>query len=77
MIFHNVHVSTYSGYKAGERPLAFTFKEKRHKIKEIISQAYEEISGVGLRKRFDIETDEGLTCKLLYDENQDQWFLEE
>lgn len=77
MIFHNVHVSTYSGYKADEKPLEFTFKEKRHKIKKIISQAYEEISGEGLRKRFDIETDEGLTCKLLYDENQGRWFLEE
>ena len=77
MKLHDVHVNTYSGYKADERPLAFTFKEKRHKIKKIISQAYEEIPGVGLRKRFDIETDEGLTCKLLYDENQDRWFLEE
>lgn len=77
MIFHNVHVSTYSGYKADEKPLEFTFKEKRHKIKKIISQAYEEISGEGLRKRFDIETDEELTLRLFYDENQGRWFLEE
>lgn len=77
MIFHEIQVSTYSGYKADEKPLEFTFKEKRHKIKEILSQAYEEISGKGLRRRYTIKTDEGLTFKLLYDENQDRWFLEE
>ena len=77
MKLHDIHVSTYSGYKADERPLEFTFKEKRHKIKEIISQAYEEISGKGLRKRYTIKTDEGLTFKLFYNENQDRWFLEE
>ncbi len=74
---HDIHVSTYSGYKADERPFEFTFKEKRHKINEIISQAYEEISGKGLRKRYTIKTDEGLTFNLFYDENQDRWFLEE
>ena len=77
MIFHNVHVSTYSGYKADERPLEFTFKGKKHKINEIISQAYEEISGKGLRRRYTIKTDEGLTFKLFYEENQDRWFWEE
>lgn len=77
MKLHDIHVSTYSGYKADERPLEFTFKEKRHKIKEIISQAYEEIPGKGLKRRHTIKTDEGLTFKLFYEENQDRWFLEE
>jgi len=76
MKLHNIQVGTYSGYKADERPLEFTFKGKRHKIKEIISQTYEEISGKGLRKRYTIKTDDGLTFKLFYDENQDRWFLE-
>lgn len=77
MKLHDVHVSTYSGYKAAERPLEFTFKGKKHKINEIISQAYEEISGKGLRKRYIIKTDDELTFKLFYDGNQDRWFLEE
>ena len=77
MIFHDIQVSTYSGYKADERPLEFTFKEKKHNIKEIISQTYEEIPGTWLRRVYTIKTDEGLAFKLLYDENQDQWFLEE
>ncbi|HHT9123947.1 MAG TPA: hypothetical protein ACFYEF_13845 [Candidatus Wunengus sp. YC63] len=77
MKLHDVHVNTYSGYKADERPLAFTFEEKKHKINEIISQAYEEISDKGLRKRYTIKTDEELTFKLFYNENQERWFLEE
>ena len=74
---HAIHVSTYSGYKADERPLKFVFKGKAHTIKEIINQTYEDISGKGLRKRYTIKTDEGLTFKLFYEENQEQWFLEE
>ena len=77
MIFHDIQVSTYSGYKADERPLEFTFKEKKHNIKEIISQTYEEIPGTWLRRVYDIKTDEGLTFKLFYDEKQDRWFLDE
>ena len=77
MKLHDIQVRTYSGYKADERPFAFTFEGKKHKINEIISQAYEEISGKGLRRRYTIKTDEGLTFKLFYEENRDRWFLEE
>ena len=77
MKLHDILVSSYAGYKADERPLEFTCEGKKHKIKEILSQAYEEISGKGLRKRYTIKTDEGLAFKLFYDENQDRWFLEE
>ncbi len=77
MNLHNIQVSTYSGYKADERPLRFVFKGKAHTIKEITKQTYEEISGKGLRKRYTIKTDEGLTFNLFYNENQDRWFLEE
>ncbi len=77
MKLHDVHVNTYSGYKADERPLAFTFEGKKHKINEIISQAYKEIPSKGLRRVYNIKTEEGLTFKLFYEENQDRWFLEE
>ncbi|MEP9411285.1 MAG: hypothetical protein HRF42_07735 [Candidatus Brocadia sp.] len=73
---HDIKVSTYAGYKADEKPLRFIFKGKTYTVKEILHQTYEEIPGVGLRRRFDIETDEGLTFNLLYDVNQDRWFLE-
>ena len=77
MKLHEIQVSTYSGYKADERPLRFVFKGKTHKIKEIISQTYEEIPGKWLRRLYDIKTDERLAFKLFHDENQDRWFFEE
>jgi len=77
MKLHNIQVSTYSGYKADERPLEFVFKGKTHTIKEITSQAYEEIPSKGLRRVYDIKTDKGLTFKLFYNENQERWFLKE
>ena len=77
MKLHDIQVSTYSGYKADERPCKFLFKGKTHTIKEIINQAYEEIPGKWSRRIYDIKTDEGLTFKLFYDENKDRWFLEE
>lgn len=77
MKLHDIQVSTYSGYKADERPCKFIFKGKTHTIKEIINQTYEEIPGKWSRRIYEIKTDEGLTFKLFYDENQDRWFLEE
>ncbi len=77
MKLHDIQVNTYSGYKADERPLKFTFKGETHTIHEIIRQAYEEIPEKGLRRVYDIKTDEGITFKLSYEENQDRWFLEE
>jgi len=74
---HAIHVSTYSGYKADERPLRFVFKGETHTIKEITNQTYEETPGKWIRRVYDIKTDEGLTFKLFYDENQERWFLEE
>ena len=77
MQLHDVQVGTFSGYKADEKPRSFIFEGKTHKIKEILSQTYEEIPGKGLKRRYTIKTDEGLTFKLLYDESQEQWLLEE
>lgn len=77
MKLHDIQVSTYSGYKADERPLRFVFKGKTHTIKQIINQTYEEIPGKWLRRVYDTKTDEGLIFKLFYEENQDRWFLEE
>ncbi|HHT9136916.1 MAG TPA: hypothetical protein ACFYEK_06660 [Candidatus Wunengus sp. YC60] len=77
MKLHEIQVSTYSGYKADERPLRFVFKGKTYTIKEIINQTYEEAPGKWLRSVYDIKTDEGLTFKLFHDENQDRWVFEE
>ena len=77
MKLHDIQVSAYSGYKAEEKPLRFIFEGKKYTIQEITLQTSEEIIGVGLRRKYTVKTDEGLTFKLCYDVNQDQWFLEE
>ncbi|MBI2471327.1 MAG: hypothetical protein HYV59_08815 [Planctomycetes bacterium] len=77
MKLREIQVSTYSGYKADERPISFVFKGKTHTIKEITNQVYEEVPGKVRRKRYTIKTDEGITFRLLFEENQDRWFLEE
>ena len=76
MKLHNIQVIAYAGYKAEEKPLEFIFEGKKYAIKEIMRQTFEEILGVGLRRRYTVKTDEGLAFKLCYDGNQDQWFLE-
>ena len=77
MKLYSIEVSTYAGYKADERPLDFIFEGKKHEIKDIICQTCEEDISGGLSRRYTVMTDEGLRFKLCYDENQDQWFLEE
>ena len=77
MKLHNIQVSTYSGYKADERPLRFVFKGETRTIKEITNQTYEETPGKWIRRVYDIKTDKGLTFKLFYNENQERWFLKE
>jgi hypothetical protein len=41
MIFDTIQVECYSGYRANERPLAFTWQGKRRKVKEIVDRWYE------------------------------------
>ena len=36
-----ISVECYSGYKANERPVSFTFQEQRWKVAEIIDRWYE------------------------------------
>ena len=46
-------------------------------IREIVHQAFEEIVGNGLRKKFTVRTEEGKIFTLFHEEVKDQWFLEE
>jgi hypothetical protein len=40
-IYERIQVECYSGYKASERPVAFTHQERRREIEEIIDHWYE------------------------------------
>lgn len=76
MKLYDVQVNSYAGYKADERPLCFTFKGKKHFIKNIIHQSHEKNIHGKSRRRFTVETSEGSTFKLCYDEIKDRWFIE-
>ena len=39
--YERIHVECYSGYKAHERPMAFTYQGQRHNVAEIIDRWYE------------------------------------
>lgn len=41
MDYEPVHVECYSGHKANERPVAFTFHGRRREVSEIVDRWYE------------------------------------
>jgi len=41
MPYERIQVECYSGYKAKERPVAFTYQGRRREVKEIIDRWYE------------------------------------
>ncbi len=66
-------VECYSGYKADERPLRFSFGEMRRKtyeVKEVIDQWY----GVGYRC-FLVRADDSNYYVLRHGEKEDTWTL--
>lgn len=77
MIRTPIKVSSYSGYKADERPLKFNYKGKTYKVKEILSSSLEQRTDGELRRRFAVKTDNGLVFNIHYDERDKLWFMEE
>lgn len=76
MIRTPIKVSSYSGYKANERPLKFNYKGKTYKVKEILSSSLEQSTDGELRRRFAVKTDNGLVFNIHYDERDKLWFME-
>lgn len=71
-----IAVSTYSGYRAEERPVYFILSGKKYIIKDILFSACEECMAGGRKKRYRVKTDEGLRFDIYYDITLDLWFLE-
>jgi hypothetical protein len=73
-----IKVEAYAGYKAEERPVAFTADDKKYKIEEITERAVEEREG----RRFvsflvQVRTDSGGdTVRIYYCEDEDKWYME-
>src|SRR5215475_10533170 len=66
-----IHVTAYSGYRANERPRDFTVDEDLHEIAAVLDQWYEPSATY-----FKVQSTEGKTYLLRYDEDNDEWTLQ-
>ncbi|MFC1610339.1 hypothetical protein ACFL6C_05225 [Myxococcota bacterium] len=75
MRFERVEVECYSGYKVNERPVALTFRGKRHRVSKILDRWYEggKTSEDPTLDYFEIRTDTGEVLLLRYNSLFDAW----
>src|SRR5215475_13364482 len=66
-----IHVDAYAGFKANERPLQFVLDDKIYGIAAILDQWYEPSA-----MYFKVQSTEGKTYLLRYDERADEWTLQ-
>jgi hypothetical protein len=64
-----IYVDAYSGFKANERPRHFTLDEEIYEIAAVLDQWYEPTY-------FKVQSTEGKTYLLRYDEEADEWALQ-
>src|SRR4029453_2526883 len=67
----HIHVDAYSGYKANEQPHQFTLDEVVYEITAVLDQWYEPSA-----MYFKVQTLEGKTDLLRFDEEADEWTLQ-
>lgn len=65
-----IEVRSYSGYRAEERPVAFSIGDKELKIKEVIDRWYGEDY-----EYFKVKAEDECTYILKYDAEIDEWEL--
>jgi len=66
-----IHVSSYSGYKADERPISFTLLGRELMVEEIIDRWYGPNNSF-----FKVLANDGKVYLIKYDQDKDQWTLE-
>jgi hypothetical protein len=77
MPYEGVEVECYSGYRANERPVAFTFEDQLWEVEEVIDRWYEG----GLESNqppldyFKVRTTEGRVFILRYNSLFDAWAI--
>lgn len=77
MNFEKVQVECYSGYKANERPMAFTYQGRRFEIFEILDRWYDGSIDANQPRidYFKVKTFEGQIFILRYVSLFDNWSL--
>ena len=77
-MLHKIDVVCYSGYRADERPLKFTHKNKKFQIKKILNRSIEEPLAERERLyRFQVRCTDNKTYSLFYHSDLDEWYLED
>jgi hypothetical protein len=77
MQFERIEVSTYSGFKADERPVSFIWRAQTYRIREIIDRWYEK----GLKtddpslSYFKVRADNGRMYLIRYNSIFDGWAI--
>ncbi len=66
-----IFVDAYSGYKANERPRQFVLDDEIYEIAAVLDQWYEPSATY-----FKVQSTEGKTYLLRYDETVDEWTLQ-
>src|SRR5262245_15991039 len=66
-----IRVDAYSGYKANERPRQFMLDDEIYEITAVLDQWYEPSAVY-----FKVQSTEGKTYLLRYDEDSDEWTLQ-
>src|SRR5215510_16251946 len=66
-----IHVDTYSGYNANERPREFVLDEQIYEIAAVLDQWYEPSA-----RYFKVQSTEDKTYLLRYDEQAEEWTLQ-
>jgi hypothetical protein len=67
-----ITVQTYAGYKGDERPVSFSREGRTFRILEIVDRWYDPDHSC-----FKVLVDDGATCLLRHDMNDDTWELVE
>ena len=77
MPYVQISVESYSGYKANERPVAFTFQERRWEVAAIVDRWYEGGLEPGYPQvnYFKVKTTEGNLFLLRYVSLFDAWSI--
>jgi hypothetical protein len=77
MPYEKIPVECYSGYRANERPMAFTFQERRWEVAEIVDRWYEGGLEPGRAhvNHFKVRTVEGNVFLLRYLSLFDAWSI--
>jgi hypothetical protein len=72
-----IEVECYSGYKADEHPVSFSFNGFRFRIEEIIDRWHQAGSepGAAAAEYFKVRTNDNKQCILKHEITPDRWFI--